>query len=305
MSGEISTIDVQHVERVVTIWWSVRADRCCSAWKDGTPELSTAPISPRARLASTSTAAPQRTPWVGNGEALVVPRPGISLNHAQADLGDRCECPMSVRRFLMVATAMVALSRRPLRSTHCRSQLQHDGRDARVREGRSARAVRRGASQPPHGGGLYKPLADLLTADGYRITPNAETFTPRLLERFDILVISNALGAAAVFPPEASNPSFTPEASNPAFTTEESGAVRDWVQGGGSLLLIADHAPMGAANAGLAQRFGVEMSNGRTVDPGNTTPDGQTPGFIIYTRARVWLNIPSLTGEPRTSTSAA
>ena len=111
--------------------------------------------------------------------------------------------------------------------------------------------------------GLYKPLADLLTADGYRITSSAETFTPRLLERFDILVIANALGAAAMFPPEASNPSFTPEASNPAFTTEESDVVRDWVQGGGSLLLIADHAPMGAANGRLAQRFGVEMSNGR------------------------------------------
>ena len=132
---------------------------------------------------------------------------------------------------------------------------------------------------------LYKPLADLLTADGYRITPNADGFTSRLLQRFDILVISNALGATALFPPEASNPSFTPEASNPAFTTEEADAVSDWVHGGGALLLIADHAPMGAANAGLAQRFGVEMSNGRTIDPGNTTPDGKTPGFIVYTRA--------------------
>jgi hypothetical protein len=28
------------------------------------------------------------------------------------------------------------------------------------------------------------------------------------------------------------------------------------------------------------------MSNGRTIDPGNTTPDGKTPGLIVYTRAR-------------------
>jgi hypothetical protein len=126
--------------------------------------------------------------------------------------------------------------------------------------------------------GLYKPLADLLRADGYRITPSADTLTPTLLKGFEVLVISNALGAAALFPPEASNPSFTPEASNPAFTNDESDAVRDWVHGGGSLLLIADHAPMGAASAGLAQKFGVEMSNGRTIDPGNTTPDGKTPG---------------------------
>ena len=30
-------------------------------------------------------------------------------------------------------------------------------------------------------------------------------------------------------------------------------AVRDWVKAGGALLLIADHAPMGAANQSLAK----------------------------------------------------
>jgi hypothetical protein len=145
--------------------------------------------------------------------------------------------------------------------------------------------------------GLYKPLADLLRADGYRITPSADMLTPTLLEGFEVLVISNALGAAALFPPEASNPSFTPEASNPAFTNDESDAVRDWVHGGGSLLLIADHAPMGAASAGLAQRFGVEMSNGRTIDPGNTTPDGKTPGLIVYTRGRGLAEHPITNGR--------
>jgi len=134
--------------------------------------------------------------------------------------------------------------------------------------------------------GLYKPLADLLTSDGYRVTRNERKFTRELLDRFDILLISNALGAAAVFPPEASNPTFTPEASKPAFTNEECDVVREWVHGGGALLLIADHPPMGAANVGLAHRFGVEMSNTRTIDPANTTPDGKTPAFIVYTRGR-------------------
>lgn len=133
--------------------------------------------------------------------------------------------------------------------------------------------------------GLYKPLADLLTADGYRVVPNTQKFTLQLLNGYEILVVSNALGAAAVFPPEASNPSFTPEASNPAFTDQEADAVRDWVQRGGALLLIADHAPMGAANAALAQRFGVEMSNAQTIDPENT-PGSDNPGFIVYTRKR-------------------
>lgn len=132
--------------------------------------------------------------------------------------------------------------------------------------------------------GLYKPFADLITADGYRVTPNTQKFTRQLLKGYDLLVISNALGAAAVLTPEASNPAFTPEASNPAFTDEECDAVRDWVRGGGALLLIADHAPIGAANAILGKRFGVEMSNAHTIDPQNTTPEGDNPGFIVYTR---------------------
>jgi len=134
--------------------------------------------------------------------------------------------------------------------------------------------------------GLYKPFADLLTADGYRVAPNTQTFTLQSLQDYDILVISNALGAAAVFPPEASNPTFTPDASHPAFRDDECDVVRDWVEGGGALLLIADHTPMGAANASLARRFGIEMSNAHTIDPENTTPGGATPGLIVYTRAR-------------------
>lgn len=125
--------------------------------------------------------------------------------------------------------------------------------------------------------GRYKPFADLITADGYRVTPNQQKFTRESLKGYDILVISNALGAAAMN---------TPEASNPAFTEDEADAVRDWVREGGALLLVADHAPIGAANAVLGKRFGVEMSNAYTVDPANTAPEDNNPGFIVYTRER-------------------
>src|SRR5687768_13505167 len=60
--------------------------------------------------------------------------------------------------------------------------------------------------------------------------------------------------------------------------------VRDWVRAGGSLLLIADHAPMGAANQILGQRFGVDMSKMFTLDRENSDKESQNPGFIIYTR---------------------
>ena len=125
--------------------------------------------------------------------------------------------------------------------------------------------------------GRYKPFADLITADGYRVTPNTRKFTRDSLKNFDVLVISNALGAAAMS---------APEASNPAFTEEESDAVRDWVRAGGALLLIADHAPMGSANESLGRRFGVGMSKGYTGDPENSPPEDNNPGFIVYTRGR-------------------
>src|SRR5262245_4778397 len=43
--------------------------------------------------------------------------------------------------------------------------------------------------------GRYKAFADLITHDGYEVTPNKQKFSKELLAGFDILVISNALGA--------------------------------------------------------------------------------------------------------------
>ena len=124
-------------------------------------------------------------------------------------------------------------------------------------------------------GGRYKPFADLITNDGYQITPNKENFSAATLKGFDVLVISNALGAQRMG---------MPDAANPAFTTEECDAVRDWVKGGGHLLLIADHAPMGSANQILAERFGVNMSKMFTVDNQNYDKESNNQGFIVYTR---------------------
>jgi hypothetical protein len=123
--------------------------------------------------------------------------------------------------------------------------------------------------------GRYKPFADLITSDGYQVVPNKDKFSPEVLKGASVLVISNALGARSMG--EAA-------ASGPAFTDAESDAVRDWVRGGGSLLLIADHAPMGAANQILGQRFGVDMSKMYTIDEQNFEKEAGNPGFIIYTR---------------------
>lgn len=123
--------------------------------------------------------------------------------------------------------------------------------------------------------GRYKPFADLITNDGYQVTPNKQKFSAETLKGYDILVISNALGA------ERMN---APEASNPAFTDQECDAVRDWVKGGGALLLIADHAPMGAANQILAQRFGVDMRSSYTIDTVNYDKESGNNSSLVYTR---------------------
>jgi hypothetical protein len=123
--------------------------------------------------------------------------------------------------------------------------------------------------------GRYKPFADLITSDGYQVTPGTTKFTKETLKGFNVLVISNALGAPAMG---------SPEASNSAFAEEECDSVRDWVRSGGSLLLIADHAPMGAANAKLGERFGVDMSKGYTGDPSNYDVESNNQGFIKYNR---------------------
>jgi len=127
--------------------------------------------------------------------------------------------------------------------------------------------------------GRYKPFADLVSNDGYSLTANKAKFQPKTLAGYDVLVIVNALGAAQ---------QNLPEAGQPAFTDEECDAVRDWVRAGGAILLIADHAPFGAAAEKLALRFGVEMSKGHTGDAINHDPEGNMT-FLLFSRSNKLL----------------
>jgi hypothetical protein len=125
--------------------------------------------------------------------------------------------------------------------------------------------------------GRYKPFADLITSDGYTITPNKEKFQKKTLEGYRILIIANALGA------ERQN---SPGADSPAFTEEECDVVREWVRAGGSLLLISDHAPFGAAAETLAGRFNVGMSKGHTMDENNYDQEDENKNrtFLVFSR---------------------
>jgi hypothetical protein len=120
--------------------------------------------------------------------------------------------------------------------------------------------------------GRYKPFAEVIANDGFKVIPNKQKFTKDLLSKGEILIIANALGADGM----GAN-----GASNSAFTEAECNAVREWVQEGGSLLLITDHAPFGSAAQSLANRFGVDMSKGYTADPSNSE-GGETS--LVFTR---------------------
>jgi hypothetical protein len=105
--------------------------------------------------------------------------------------------------------------------------------------------------------GRYKAFADLLTRDGFRVSPNRERLSHEVLRSYDLLVIANALGASD--PGDAA-------AASAAFTEDEARALSAWVRGGGALLLISDHQPAGAAAQMVATQFGVRMSNATVVD---------------------------------------
>lgn len=103
-------------------------------------------------------------------------------------------------------------------------------------------------------GGRYKPFADLLRSDGYDVRPGTKKFEKGGLKGVRVLVISNATAPAAG------------RDSDPAFAEQECEVISDWVRSGGSLLLIADHAPFGSAARNLARRFGIEMGDGFVFD---------------------------------------
>jgi len=115
----------------------------------------------------------------------------------------------------------------------------------------------------------YRPLAELLRGDGYDVASGTAKFTRESLRATQVLIIANARGGAEN----------SADVARTAFTEAECDVVRDWVRGGGSLLLIADHSPFGSAAADLALRFGVVMGQGHVFDLANSQGNPTTLVF--------------------------
>lgn len=130
--------------------------------------------------------------------------------------------------------------------------------------------------------GRYAPFVTLMRNDGFVVTPNAAPFTAESLRGHDLLVIANARGASE---------------DAPAFTDAEVDAVAAWVEGGGALLLIADHSPFGRAAAALSQRFGVEMLDAHLKDEAHKDPTAPSPFFLLFTRENGLLGEHAITRD--------
>ena len=117
--------------------------------------------------------------------------------------------------------------------------------------------------------GRYAPFVTLVRNDGCAVTSNTKPFHLASLQPYDILVIVNAEGETT---------------GAPAFTAEEIDAVGTWVEGGGALLLVADHSPFGRAANAMAERFGVSMLDAHLKDETHHDPSLPGPFFLLFSR---------------------
>ena len=102
--------------------------------------------------------------------------------------------------------------------------------------------------------GRFAPFATLLSTDGYLVKGLREKIKKSSFAEADVLVIANALHQTNYKNWILPTPS--------AFTGEEVRIINNWVNQGGSLLLIADHMPFPGAASDLAESFGFSFSNG-------------------------------------------
>ena len=114
----------------------------------------------------------------------------------------------------------------------------------------------------------FKPFAQVLLSDGVTVESNKVSFSQQALKNVDILVIANALDK------KRSNwqPPF-----NQALTNDEVSVVIEWVRNGGSLFLIADHAPFPKVIESLATALGFTFTNGHV----NATLFSKATGTLI------------------------
>ncbi len=115
-------------------------------------------------------------------------------------------------------------------------------------------------------GGRYAPFAALLRNDGLKVVAAEGTITAESLAGVAVLVVANARAA---------------EADGSAFTAGEIAVLKAWVEDGGALLLIADHAPFAGAASELAGAFGFTFADAYAQTPREGPPPDIFKGALL------------------------
>ena len=143
----------------------------------------------------------------------------------------------------------------------------------------------------------YAPFARLLFAKGISSSTGAMSRLPRSSSGRKSWSLPNALGLRGVIRQVGQVANIRLDAiAADAFTDQEVNQLETWVREGGSLLLIADHAPAGRAAQSVADRFGVTMRDGYVFDPERSEP--WSPTFLIFTRQSKTLGLHPITEGP-------
>lgn len=132
--------------------------------------------------------------------------------------------------------------------------------------------------------GYFAPMAEVLKADGYRVSSMNLALTSSILKDKRILVIGEPGG----------DPDFAVSSNKElsVFSPEEIDAVKGWVLGGGSLLLLVDHMPTSGAATELASAFGFKLLNGFLLNWDTWDP-------TIFSRKEGTLLAHAVTGNAR------
>jgi len=116
----------------------------------------------------------------------------------------------------------------------------------------------------------YRPFVDLLRADGYDVNRGQAPFSASTLAASDVVVIADARGGV------------DDAVGDPAMTSAEVSAVTDWVNSGGSLLLIVDPGDYGSSVDALAQKLGIKLSGAPLRDTMHYDKTRDNPGYVIF-----------------------
>jgi hypothetical protein len=134
---------------------------------------------------------------------------------------------------------------------------------------------------------------DVIRRDGFRLEFHGGLWESAMLASVDVVIIPGpaAVHRDSLLQKGTEHYWWSDEGRSNAFAPEEVAALLDWIDRGGALLLIVDHAPHPDASRLLTEALGVDGRNAMTWDGGRRPPGYPYPATdplrasnILFTR---------------------